>query len=337
MKLVKITACLQACFHKTQAFIYIAVLLRNLDSPLQKQPLYLVDSSIYIFKAWYSMPASLCDEQGREINALYGYLLFVARFLKTARPAYVAFAFDESLTSCFRNKIYPAYKSSRALPDENLAYQLKLCRSFSEQLELPCYSSKRYEADDLIGSLAFHFQKQVSHRIYVTRDKDIGQLLRERDRLWDFASQTQLVEASSYEDFYNKFGVRAEQFPDYLALVGDGIDDIPGVSGIGAKAAVRLLHEFGSLENVYQQLDKVHLLDMRGAKRIQDLLREQQASAEISKRLATIKKDVLIVQKLPQLRWSGVNLLTFESALKRYQIKGRVARSLLNAFDELSH
>ena len=282
------------------------------------------------------MPETLRDEQGREINALYGYLLFIARFLKSARPAYVAFAFDESLGTCFRNKIYPAYKSSRVLPDENLAYQLKLCRSFSELLELPCYSSKRYEADDLIGSLAVHFQKQVSHRIYVTRDKDIGQLLREGDRLWDFATQAQPEAASSYEDFYNRFGVKAEQFPDYLALVGDSIDDIPGVSGIGAKVAVRLLREFETLENLYQQLDRVQSLDIRGAIRIQDLLREQQATAQISKQLATIKNDVLIKQKLPQLRWSGVDLPKLEAALKRHQIKGRMARSLLNAFDELS-
>jgi DNA polymerase I len=282
------------------------------------------------------MPSSICDEQGREINAVYGYLLFVAQFLKKARPQYLAFAFDESLSTCFRNKIYPDYKSSRTLPDTNLAYQLKLCRKFSQILDLSSYASKRYEADDLLGSLAFYFRKQVSHRVYVTRDKDMGQLLGSQDRLWDFASQAQENESSTCQDFYDRFGVRSEQFPDYLALVGDATDDIPGVPGIGAKAASRLLQEFNTLENLYQQLDNLHLLELRSAKRIQHLLVEYKELAHISKRLATIKSDIVVAQKLSELRWSGVDLLKFESALKRHHIKGRAARSLLNAFEELS-
>lgn len=302
---------------------------------LHKQPLYLVDSSIYIFRAWFSMPELIKDEQGHEINALFGYLLFVARFLKEAQPDFVAFTFDESLKNCFRNQIYPAYKCNRNLPDENLAYQLKLCRKFSELLELPCYSSKRYEADDLMGSLAYKFRNQVSHRVYVTRDKDIGQLLCERDYLWDFAAQSHLSKASSYRDFYKRFGLKPEQFPDYLALTGDAVDGIPGVPGIGSKVARILIQQFGSLDGLYQQLESLHLQDIRGVSRIQKLLVEHQESAFVSRSLATIKMDVPVARKISQLRWRGVEQLKFENALKRHQIKGRIARSLLNAFEGL--
>jgi 5'-3' exonuclease len=277
------------------------------------------------------MPDSIVDAQGESINAVYGYLLFIARFLKQSQAQYIGFAFDESLSSCFRNKIYPDYKSSRGLPDENLAYQLKLCKKFTEIIGIASFSSKRYEADDLIGSLANQSRSKMHACVILTRDKDLGQLLQAKDILWDFAEQKTI----NRNTFVDKFGVKPEQFTDYLALVGDAIDDIPGVAGIGPKAAVFLINKYGSLENIYASINEISDLNMRGASRLQRLLVEQQSSAMISKQLASIYCDIKLNKDFSDLRWKGLDLKKFERALLRYSIKGRTKTALLNAFSKI--
>ena len=305
-------------------YLFVTISMKN-------QSLYLVDSSIYIFRSWFSMPDSIVDKQGGSINALYGYLLFVAKFLQQSQAQYVGFAFDESLNSCFRNKIYPDYKSSRGLPDENLAHQLKLCKKLTETLGLASFASKRYEADDLIGSLAVQNRSKVKNCVILSRDKDLGQLLQNNDILWDFAGQESMNKGA----FFEKFGVKPEQLPDYLALVGDAVDDIPGVAGIGPKAAITLINKYKNLENIYASIDKLIDLDMRGAARIQQLLIEDKAEAVMSKKLATIHCDIKLNKSLANLKCEAVDLKKFERALIRYSIEGRAKTALLNAFSKI--
>ncbi len=298
-----------------------------------RQNLYLVDASIYIFRSWFSMPDSITDKNGDAINAVYGYLLFVSKFLKAARPGYpkpkqIALAFDESLDSCFRNDIYPLYKSSRGLPDDNLEHQLKLCRKLTESLGLACFSSKRYEADDLIGSLAEQYRSDSSRVIILSKDKDLGQLLKGKDQLWDFA-EDEYLDAKS---FGAKFGVKPNQFVDYLALLGDPVDDIPGVKGIGAKAAQVLIQHFSSLEKLYERLSQVVDMEIRGAKRIRRLLEEGADHAFMSQQLAQIHCGLKPAHSLASLTWQGVDHARFERALKRYGIQGRSFTALSNAF-----
>lgn len=306
---------------------------------MKEQPLYLVDASIYIFRAWFSMPEAIVNDQGDSINAVYGYLLFVAKFLKDIRSSnqnnntsnYVAFAFDESLHSCFRNKIYEGYKSSRGLPDENLAFQLNLCKKLTQSLGLACFASKRYEADDLIGSLANQYRKNVERCIILTRDKDLGQLLKDQDFLWDFAEQSTIGKL----DFQRKFGVSTEQFVDYLALAGDAVDDIPGVRGLGPKSAALLIKHFSTLDNLYAALEDIETLNIRGAKRIKSLLSAEKEQAYMSKALASIRCDLKLSKKLSDLKWQGISLKKLERALTRYGIRGRGQRAIINAFSDL--
>ena len=198
---------------------------------------WLLDSSIYIFRAWFSMPDRWFTRAGEPVQAVYGYTKFLLDLIASTGPAfYGAAAFDESLGSNYRNDIYPAYKSHRELPDEALAFQLEACRRVTEKAGLACYSGPRYEADDYLASIARLFQERDIPVTVITRDKDLGQIMQQpEDNWWDFAQGVTLDKAG----FEQKFGVRPAQFADFLALVGDPVDDIPGVAGVGAKTAAR--------------------------------------------------------------------------------------------------
>ena len=204
------------------------------------KPVYLIDASIYIFRAYFAIPDEWHTDDGYPVNALYGYTQFLLKFLQTARPDQLAIAYDESLGSCFRNGIYADYKVSRALPDEELAFQLAACKALTERLGITSLASDRYEADDIIATLATNAQQQQKTVAIVTRDKDLGQLLLSpEDYLWDFAADKKM----DAQHIVEHFGVRPDQLLDYLSLLGDSVDDIPGVPGIGKKTAQRLIIE----------------------------------------------------------------------------------------------
>jgi 5'-3' exonuclease len=250
---------------------------------------YLVDASIYIFRAYFGIPDEWHDPDGRPVNALFGYTQFLLKFLTAARPQRLAVAYDESLGSCFRNEIYPAYKNSRVLPDEMLAYQLKACKGLTEILGIPSFASDRYEADDIIATLAHKAQGDGQNIVVVTKDKDLGQLLlKEGDYLWDFAGQRKI----DRDAFHGHFSVWPEQLEDYLALVGDSVDDIPGVPGIGKKTASSLLERFSSIEKLYHDSDSVAGSGIRGAATIVSKLKDYRDQVGLAQRLVRLEKNV---------------------------------------------
>ena len=252
-----------------------------------KQCVYLIDASIYIFRAYFSVPDTLTNNEGQLINALHGFAGFLAEFLEREKPRHVAVAFDESLTTSFRNEIYPAYKANRELPPEELRLQFGFCRQLVQALGLPDFSSAHYEADDLIGTLAQRMREQGFSVVILSADKDLAQLLEEGDMLWDYARHRK----HHYEAVSDWLGVRAGQVADWLALAGDSVDNIPGVPGIGAKTAAALLAEFDSLQDIYEQIDAVAGLKIRGAARVQRLLQEHKEDAMLARRLTGIVTD----------------------------------------------
>ncbi len=253
------------------------------------KPLYLIDSSIYIFRAYYSISQSFVDPEGRDVNAVYGYSLFLLDLLSKVKPEYITAAFDESLFTGFRHKLYPEYKANRELPDAALEYQLAACREITELLGVASFSSTTYEADDIIGTLANRLADPQRLTCIITKDKDLGQLLySERHCLWDYAGAV----VSYSKDVKKKLGVEALQIADFIGLAGDASDNIPGVPGIGVKTASALLEEFASLEQLYTSLDEVQKLAIRGAKKLKGLLLEHTAQAFMCKKLATIAVDV---------------------------------------------
>jgi len=251
-------------------------------------PAFLLDASAVIFRYYFSMPDHWQSQEGYATAAVYGYTHWLRRLLRAERPSHIAACFDESLGSGHRHQLYPGYKRQRALPDDALAFQLTACRRVSELLGVSTFASPDYEADDLVGTLAAHQHREGRASVIVSRDKDLGQLLKPGDRLWHYPEQPPL----SREDFVAKWGLLPEQLPDYLALVGDAVDDIPGVPGIGAKTARALLDRFGSVAQLIARCDEVATMPMRGARALAGRIQEHVAQIQLAYQLATICCDV---------------------------------------------
>lgn len=251
-------------------------------------PRYLIDASIFIFGAYFSLPDEWHSPQGWPLNAVYGYTRFLIKFLMTSEAQDVAAAFDESLGSCFRNEIYSDYKCSRELPDKELEFQLQACRNITELAGVKCFASDRYEADDLIASLARRGRENGSQIVILTRDKDLGQLLQGRDYLWDFNKNKRL----DADGFKGKYGVSASQFADYLALTGDQSDDIPGIAGIGPRKASALLEMFSGIEEIAANIEEVAQMPIRGAATMAKKIDEQRDELYLYKRLTKLEDRV---------------------------------------------
>lgn len=260
--------------------------------------IYLVDASVYIFRAWFSIPDSMRDRAGNQVNALYGYGRFLAELLQRAAPERIAVAFDESLNTSFRNEIYPLYKANRELPPPELEQQLTRCRDLTRALGVATFASDRWEADDIIGTLAARARTPVT---IVSSDKDLTQLIGADDRWWNYASGRVLDRAGVFDHM----GVWPEQVADLLALAGDAVDNIPGVRGIGMKTACALLQHFGSLDALYERLDEVPALPIRGAKSVAAKLAAGRLEAELARRLTTVVRDADLGEV--DLAWRGID------------------------------
>ena len=251
-------------------------------------PGYLVDASVYIFRAWFSMPDAFVNGAGEPTNAVYGFSGFLCSLLEQTAAEHVAVAFDESLTTSYRNEIYPDYKANRDPAPQELKRQFGWARAVAEAMGLQCYGDGRYEADDLIGTLATYWRARGHPICIVTADKDLAQLVGESDHWWDFSRNQKLNAAQLTE----KFGVTPRQMADFLALTGDAVDNIPGVPGIGPKSAAALLRHFGDFDNLFARLDEVPALGIRGAASMHRKLLEHRDAAELARRLTVIETAV---------------------------------------------
>jgi len=251
---------------------------------------YLIDASVYVFRAYYSMPDDMTDADGNPINAFYGFARFLGDFIEQVNPEHVAVAFDESLTTSFRTSIYPEYKANREPAPEDLRRQFGQCRRFVSALGLMNCADPLYEADDLIGTLVEHGRRLGRPSTIVSRDKDLTQLLTEVDVFWDFAGKGKI----NYDEVPGVFGVWPEQIADFLALAGDAVDNIKGVPGVGKKTAEKLLQHFGSLEAIYGNLHRVHEVNVRGSKTLGAKLDTHRDAAMLARQLTGIACDAPI-------------------------------------------
>ncbi len=307
----------------------------------QPEIVYLLDASIYIFQSHFSPYVECRSTEGAELSALYGFTLFLLQFLRRVKPTHLAVAHDASLFCGFRHQLSPDYKSNRELPDENFAMQLQACSEICGILGLISFVSKVYEADDIIGSMASSVRQQTEACAIhiVSRDKDLAQLLvSSQDCLWDYSGNVKRFSM----DILNDYGVRPEQFTDYLGLVGDSVDCISGVPGVGPVKARVLLKEFGSVEGIYSNLDKVGSLSLRGATRLPDILAAHRESAVLSKLLATIVCDVSDDNetfsniKLETLARGHPDMNGLENFLEEYSFPGRDLDHILSQAGQLT-
>jgi 5'-3' exonuclease len=289
-------------------------------------PVYLVDASVYLFRAWFSMPDEFVNRAGEPTNAVYGFSGFLCSLLEQTAAEHVAIAFDESLTSSYRNEIYPEYKANRDPAPVELKRQFGWARSVAEAMGLQCYGDDRYEADDLIGTLAEYWRARGYPICVVTADKDLAQLVGEGDHWWDFSRNQKL----NARQLTRKFGVTPQQMADYLALTGDAVDNIPGVPGIGPKSAAALLGHFGDLDSLYERLDEVPALAIRGARSIHRKLAEHSEAAHLARRLTVIETGVESALAAPDLARSAVDPDRLNALFDELDFGGMLRQRCLN-------
>lgn len=290
---------------------------------------HLIDASPYIFRAYFSLPSSMVDRDGQRAGAVYGFTSFLLKLIDDESPTHVAVAFDGSLTTSFRNELFPSYKAQRDLPDAALEAQLDDCREIARALGLATFIDDRFEADDLIATWAHRLAAAPNVlRVVVTSDKDLAQLVDDRTVLFDYARGERYDIAA----VRRKFGVAPVQLPDYLGLAGDPVDNIPGVRGIGRKTAIALLARFRDLDSLYENLDRVGELPIRGARSIVARLEAGRDSAFLSRRLATVSTEAPLQGRIEDLALRSprpeleplCDRLGFRGILRRARDRGRL-------------
>ena len=283
---------------------------------------HLVDASPYIFRSFFSLPATITDPGGRSVGAVYGFAGFLIRLIQEESPTHLAVAFDGSLTTSFRNEIYPDYKAQRELPPPELEAQLDHCRELAAAFGAATFIDRRYEADDLIATLCRRLVADGHGAVVVSSDKDLGQLVGERVTVLDFAREER-YDAARVEE---KLGVRPEQIADFLGLAGDSVDNIPGVRGVGPKSAAALLTEFADLEAVYDGLERVAELPLRGARSLARRLEAGREVAFLSRRLARLADDPAVDAGLDDLVLHGADRAVVGRLFDRLGFQGLLSR-----------
>jgi DNA polymerase-1 len=250
-----------------------------------KEKLFLIDASSLFFRAFYAI-RPLTSPAGLPTNAIYGFLTMVAKILKDEAPQYVVFCYDRKEPS-FRKDMYEEYKANRSEMPEDLVPQIPYIKKIADLLGIPSLEVPRFEADDLIGTLTRIGRSHDLDVFIVSGDKDFAQLVEPHVWLFDTMKDIKYDAAGVQE----KWGVRPEQMIDYLAMVGDSSDNIPGVMGIGPKGAQKLLADYGTLENIYSHLDEI-----KGA--TQEKLKANKDMAFLSQKLVTIEQNVPVSKEL---------------------------------------
>lgn len=267
-----------------------------------KQHLYLVDGSAYIFRAYHRLPP-LTNPEGTPVGAVYGYTTMLWKLAddldKADGPTHLAVILDKSSHS-FRNDLYDEYKANRPPPPEDLVPQFPLIRDATRAFSLPCIEEQGYEADDLIASYAVAAQKQGWDVTIVSSDKDLMQLVGEENGARVDMLDTMKDARLYIPEVEEKFGVKPEQLGDVLALMGDSVDNIPGIYGIGPKTASKLIAENGTLEAA---LDSA--AEMKKSK-LKERLLEGRDMAMLSRQLVELKRDCELPIALEDMKLSGI-------------------------------
>lgn len=249
---------------------------------LNNEPLYLIDGSSFIFRAYHALPP-LTNPHGVPVNAVLGFTNMLTKLLSDHHAHSVAVIFDAAREN-FRNEIYPEYKANRSDPPEDLIPQFALIREAVQAFNLPCLEMEGYEADDLIATYARLADEAGRKVIIVSSDKDLMQLINDNVVMFDAMKNKEI----GYDEVIEKFGVPPEKVTDIQALAGDSIDNVPGVPGIGVKTAAQLLEEFGDLENLLNNAQ-----DIKQNKRRENLINFAE-DARISKKLVILDTHVPI-------------------------------------------
>ncbi|AMG56913.1 DNA polymerase I [Pantoea vagans] len=282
---------------------------------IAENPLILVDGSSYLYRAYHAFPP-LTNSAGEPTGAMYGVLNMLKSLLAQYNPSHVAVVFDAK-GKTFRDELFEHYKSHRPpMPDE-LRAQIEPLHEMVRAMGLPLLAVSGVEADDVIGTLALEAEKKGLSVLISTGDKDMAQLVTPAITLINTMSNTIL----GPEEVEQKYGVPPALIIDFLAMMGDSSDNIPGVPGVGEKTAQALLQGLGSMQTIYDNLDKVADLGFRGAKTMATKLEQNRDVAFLSYQLATIKTDVELVLPCEELMVTEPDVEALQALFSRYEFK----------------
>ena len=256
--------------------------------------LYILDASSYVFRAYHAI-GLLTNSKGFPTNAIFGFINMFNKFIMETKPEYFVAVFDSGGKS-FRNEIYDDYKANRGEAPEDISLQFPKIIEYLKLRGICVMSQENFEADDIIGSLSKKYQAKNKITI-ISGDKDFTQLINKKTIMLD----TMKNRVTDYKEVLSKYGLKPEQMIDYFSLVGDSIDNIPGVRGIGPKTAQSLIDKFKTLDNLYKNIKKID------KERIKNLLEENKELAYISKELVTINTNLEITDDFNQFKISSSN------------------------------
>ena len=271
--------------------------------------LILVDGTSYLYRAFHALPP-LSNSKGEPTGAVYGVISMLRKLIKETQPEYIAVVFDAK-GKTFREELYSAYKAHRPTMPDELQQQIEPLYAIVRSLGLATIIHPGVEADDVIGTLAECALQQHLSVLISTGDKDFAQLVGEQISLVNTMTNTQL----DRQGVIDKFGVSPEQITDYLSLIGDSVDNVPGIPNVGPKTAAKWLNQYGDLASLIKNADKI-----KG--KVGENLKANLAQLPLSHQLVTIKKDVEIDFNLEQLRPKAPDLLALMDLYKKLEFKG---------------
>jgi DNA polymerase I len=280
----------------------------------ERERIILIDGSGYIFRAYYAI-GRLSNSKGVPTNAVYGFVNMLMKVLEDEKPSKLAIMFDTAKPS-FRKEIYDDYKANRQKPPEDLLPQFDLIQEVVDCFGIRQMSLEGFEADDVIATVSTKAEAEGFRVEIITGDKDLMQLVTENTTLYD----TMKTKRIGAPEVFEKFQVRPDQVVDVLALMGDASDNIPGVAGIGPKTAAELIASYGSLQGIYENLDKIK----QEKRRL--VLTEQKSQAFLSQKLATVHREVPLDYHWEELNYRGPHRDKLENFFKRMEFNGLLKR-----------
>jgi DNA polymerase-1 len=287
---------------------------------MSREVVYLFDFHYLVFRAYHALP-DLKSRDGAPVGAIRGYTQSLLRFLRKSKVEYAAAASDFALT-CFRNDLYPDYKRGRTEAPPDLEPQFEPCKEITRALGIPLFEAEDFEADDVIATLVRRLERGQPTIWIVTRDKDLSALVTSDVRMMEPRGGDPIGPA----EVEAKYGVPPELFPDYLSLVGDATDNIPGVRGIGPSTARGILRHFGGLDSIPLDDGSWKGVRIRYPERARDLLRDGQEELALSRSLVRLRDDLDIDVEVDDLRCDGARRDLLVPLFERYGLGRLVPR-----------
>lgn len=288
--------------------------------------LFLLDAFALIYRAYFSMIRNpLINSKGMNTSAIYGFIGALNKLMDDEKPDYIAVAFDTPKPT-FRHKMYKEYKATREAMPDDLVPQISKVKEVVSAYNIPMLELAGYEADDIIGTLVKIAEKEGVQSFMVTPDKDYMQLINNNIRMYkppragySMGNESEIIDSAGVKE---KFGVGPEQVIDVLALMGDSVDNVPGVKGVGEKTAAALIQEFGSLDGIYENIDKIT------KPKLKENLITYKDNAMLSRKLVTIDLNVPVKVDFHTLKASPKNIALLEAIYSELEFRSLLKKLL---------